>query len=137
MAGETFGTDGRVEPAESLVRLTHIMYLLHAIGLGVGAFSQAATMVGAFVFGWTSIIAIIINYVKRGETTGTFLESHFHWQARTFWWCLLWLAIAALLYVLLVGFLLNWLLFALVGLWAVYRILRGWMALRDRRALPA
>ncbi len=136
MAGGIFGADGRLEPAESLVRLAHIMYLLHAIGLGIGAFSQAATMVGAFVFGWTSIIAIIINYVKRGETAGTFLESHFHWQARTFWWCLLWLVIAALLYVLLVGFLLNWLLFALVGLWAVYRILRGWLALKDRRAVP-
>ncbi|MBI4755917.1 MAG: hypothetical protein HY778_11020 [Betaproteobacteria bacterium] len=123
-------------PGDSLIRLTHVMYLLHAIGLGIGAFSQAATVVGAFVFGWTSIIAIIINYVKRDEVRGTFLESHFHWQAGTFWWCLLWLAVAAILYVLLVGFVLNVLLFFVVGIWAVYRIARGWLALKDRRELP-
>jgi uncharacterized membrane protein len=123
-------------PSDGLIRLTHLMYLLHAIGLGIGAFSQAATVVGAFVFGWTSIIAIIINYVKRDEVRGTFLESHFRWQASTFWWCLLWLVIGAVLYVLLVGFLLNWLVFGLVGIWAIYRIARGWLALDGRRELP-
>ena len=123
-------------PSDGLIRLTHLMYLLHAIGLGIGAFSQAATVVGAFVFGWTSIIAIIINYVKRDEVRGTFLESHFRWQASTFWWCLLWLLIGAVLYVLLVGFLLNWLVFGLVGIWAIYRIARGWLALDGRREMP-
>ena len=65
-----------------------------------------------------------------------------HWEIKPLGWRslftdrLLWLAIAALLYVLLVGFLFNWLLFAIVGLWAVYRILRGWLALKDRRPLP-
>ncbi len=131
-------TSGRVVdvPSDGLIRLTHLMYLLHAIGLGIGAFSQAATVVGAFVFGWTSIIAIIINYVKRDEVRGTFLESHFRWQASTFWWCLLWLVIGAVLYVLLVGFLLNWLVFGLVGIWAIYRIGRGWLALDGRREMP-
>jgi uncharacterized membrane protein len=123
-------------PSDGLIRLTHLMYLLHAIGLGIGAFSQAATVVGAFVFGWTSIIAIIINYVKRDEVRGTFLESHFRWQASTFWWFLLWLVIGAVLYVLLVGFLLNWLVFGLVGIWAIYRIARGWLALDGRREMP-
>lgn len=123
-------------PGDGLIKLTHLMYLLHAIGLGIGAFSQAATVVGAFVFGWTSIIAIIINYVKRDEVQGTFLESHFRWQAGTFWWCVLWLAVGFVLYLLIVGFLLNWAVFALVGLWAVYRIARGWLALKDRRGLP-
>ena len=94
-------------PSEGLIRLAHLMYLLHAIGLGIGAFSQAATVVGAFVFGWTSIIAIIINYIKRDDVRGTFLESHFRWQASTFWWCVLWLVIGAVLYLLLVGFVLN------------------------------
>lgn len=124
-------------PRQGLVKLTHILYLLHAIGLGIGAFSQAATVVGGFVFGWTSIIAIIINYVKRDDVKGTFLESHFRWQTRTFWYCLLWLAIALILYLLLVGFLLNWLLFLVVGIWATYRIVRGWLALKDGRPLPA
>lgn len=124
-------------PSDGLIRLTHLMYLLHAIGLGIGAFSSAATVVGAFVFGWTSIVAIIINYVKRGDIQGTFLESHFRWQAGTFWWCVLWLLIGLVLYLVLVGFLLNWLVFGIVGLWAIYRIIRGWLALNARETLPA
>ncbi|MDB5802614.1 MAG: hypothetical protein JWL63_3553 [Rhodocyclales bacterium] len=113
------------------VQLTHILYLLHAIGLVVGAWSQAATMIGAFVFGWTSIIAIIINYVKRDELKGTFLESHFIWQADTFWRCAVVMLIGIALYFVLVGFFINWLVFGLVGLWAVYRIIKGWLALNE------
>jgi uncharacterized membrane protein len=120
-------------PSDGLIRLTHLMYLLHAIGLGIGAFSSAATIVGAFVFGWTSIIAIIINYVKRSDIQGTFLESHFRWQAGTFWWCLLWIVIGALLYVFLVGIG----ILAIAGLWAIYRIIRGWLALNSREPMPA
>jgi uncharacterized membrane protein len=123
-------------PSDGLIRLTHLMYLLHAIGLGIGAFSSAATVIGAFVFGWTSIVAIIINYVKRGDIQGTFLESHFRWQAGTFWWCVLWLVIGVVLYLVLVGFLLNWLVFGIVGIWAIYRIIRGWLALNSREPMP-
>jgi uncharacterized membrane protein len=80
------------------------------------------------VFGWTPIIAIIINYLKR---EGTILESHFSWQADTFWRCLVAMLIGIVLYLLLIGFFVNWLIFGLVGLWAVYRIAKGWLALRD------
>lgn len=118
-----------VKPA--LVQLTHVLYALHAVGLVIGAWSQAVTMVGAFVFGWTSIIAIIINYVKREDVKGTILESHFAWQADTFWRCLIVMLIGLVLYLLLVGFLINWLIFGLVGFWAVYRIVRGWLALNE------
>ena len=77
------------EPAPSLVTICHVTYALHALGLAIGAFGTA-TVVGAFLFGWPSIIAVIINYVKRGEARGTWLESHFSWQIRTFWFALLW-----------------------------------------------
>jgi len=125
--------DGKVVVAAnpSHVQLTHILYLLHSVGLVIGAWSQAATMIGAFVFGWTSIIAIIINYVKRDELKGTFLESHFIWQADTFWRCLIVMLIGIVLYLFLVGFFINWLIFGLVGLWAVYRIVKGWLALKE------
>lgn len=113
------------------IQLTHILYLLHAIGLVIGIWSQAVTMVGAFVFGWSSIIAIVINYVKRDELKGTFLESHFSWQADTFWRCLIVFLIGLVLYLLVVGLLINWLIFGLTGLWAVYRIVKGWLALND------
>lgn len=126
--------DGRalVAAPAHLVRLTHIMYAMHSVGLCIGAFT-AATIVGAFVFCWPSIIAIVMNYVKRDEVAGTILASHFAWQATTFWRCAVALFICFALYLILVGFFINWILFGLVGLWAVYRIARGWMALSALR----
>jgi uncharacterized membrane protein len=126
------------EPHPSLVTTTHITYALHALGLAIGAFG-ASTVIGAFIFGWPSIIAVIINYVKRSDARGTWLESHFTWQIRTFWFAVLWaclvLVMGALLAVVLVGFAI-WIvgLFAL-GCWAIYRIAAGWLRLNDRRAI--
>ena len=65
------------------------IYALHAFSLLTGIVG-AATVIGAFLTGWPSIIAVILNYVKRGEVRGTWLESHFRWQIRTFWYGLLW-----------------------------------------------
>jgi uncharacterized membrane protein len=127
------------EPHPSLVTISHVTYGLHALGLAIGAFG-AASIVGSFLFGWPSIVAVIINYVKRGDTRGTWLESHFDWQIRTFWFSLLWAALVAftglLLAIVLVGFAIWAIgLFAL-GVWAIYRIARGWSALQSRRAVP-
>jgi uncharacterized membrane protein len=113
---------------------------LHAVGLAAGAFS-AATIIGAFIFGWPSILAVIINYVKRDEARGTWLESHLSWQIRTFWFAVLWASLVVVvgfaLTLVLIGFAILWIgLFAL-GIWATYRIVRGWMALNEGRALPA
>jgi uncharacterized membrane protein len=127
-----------VEASPGLVRTTHVVYALHAIGLALGAFG-AATVVGSFLFGWPSIIAVIVNYVKRGDARGTWLESHFDWQIRTFWYSLLWALLIALvsavLAIVIIGFA-TWVvgLFVL-GIWAVYRIARGWLRLKDRRPM--
>jgi uncharacterized membrane protein len=131
-------TDATVvrDPDPSLITTLHVTYALHAVGLAIGAFG-ASTVVGAFIFGWPSIIAVIINYVKRGDARGTWLESHFEWQIRTFWYALLWAAfvflLGALLVIVLVGFAI-WAvgLFAL-GIWAIYRIALGWSRLSSRR----
>jgi uncharacterized membrane protein len=126
------------EPDASLVTITTVTYALHALGLAIGAFGTAS-VVGAFLFGWPSIIAVIINYVKRDEARGTWLESHFTWQIRTFWVALAWAlvigAVGAVLAIVLVGFAIWMVGFFVLGLWAIYRIVRGWMALRDRRAV--
>ena len=58
-------TTPTTSPSQNLVTVAHVVYALHAVGLAIGAFG-AATIVGAFIFGWPSIIAVIINYVKRG-----------------------------------------------------------------------
>jgi len=127
------------EPAPSLITVSHVTYALHALGLAIGAFG-AATVVGSFVFGWPSIIAVILNYVKRGEARGTWLESHFTWQIRTFWFALLWAAVVlasgAVLAIVLVGFAIWAVGFFALGVWAIYRVARGWLRLLDRRSVP-
>ena len=127
------------EPDPSLITVSHVTYALHALGLAIGAFG-AATVVGSFVFGWPSIIAVIINYVKRGDARGTWLESHFTWQIRTFWFALLWaaivLAIGAVLAIVLVGFAIWVVGLFVLGVWAIYRIARGWMRLNDHQPMP-
>src|SRR4051794_35350280 len=83
------------QPAPSLVTVAHVVYALHALSLAVGAFT-AASVVGAFLFGWPSLIAVVINYVKRDDARGTWLESHFRLQIRTFWLALLWAVLVAI-----------------------------------------
>jgi uncharacterized membrane protein len=122
------------EPDASLVTTLHVTYALHALGLAIGALS-ASTVVGSFIFGWPSIIAVIINYVKRGDARGTWLESHFDWQIATFWSalvlaCLIGLS-GLLLAVVLIGFAIWIIGFFALGLWAIYRIATGWLRLRD------
>jgi uncharacterized membrane protein len=124
------------QPTPSLISWTQIIYALHAFSLLTGILG-AATVVGAFLTGWPSIIAVILNYVKRAESRGTWLESHFRWQIRTFWFGLLWisLCVAFIVLTLGIGILVAWLPLTIVGLWFIYRIVRGWVALRDGRAM--
>ena len=114
------------EQDASLVSTLQLTYALHAVGLAIGAFG-AATVVGSFIFGWPSIIAVIINYVKRGDARGTWLDSHFSWQIRTFWYAVLWSCLVFFaglpLTLVIIGF----------GIWAIYRIAKGWISLNDRR----
>jgi len=120
----------------SLITTLHVTYALHALGLAIGAFG-AATVVGSFIFGWPSIIAVIINYVRRGEARGTWLESHFDWQIKTFWYAvglsILIFISGLLLAIVLVGFAIWALGFFALGVWAIYRIAKGWTRLRDRQ----
>ena len=126
------------EPDPSLVTTTHVTYALHALGLAIGAFG-ASTVIGAFLFGWPSIIAVIINYVKRNDARGTWLESHFTWQIRTFWFAVLWSCIIGILgavfLIVLIGIGIWVAGFFILGVWAIYRIASGWLRLRDRRQI--
>ena len=120
---------------DSLLTVAHVMYGLHAFSAFTGLISTAF-VVTAFLTGWPSIIAVIINYVKRGDARGTWLESHFSWQLRTFWYALFWLILAGLLFMTVIGLPAAILLILGTGIWVLYRIGRGWLALLDRKTLP-
>ena len=121
---------------QSLYDWTQIIYGLHALSLLTGILG-AATVIGAFLIGWPSIIAVIMNYIKRSEASGTWLESHFRWQIRTFWYGAFWAALCGIFVVLTfgIGVLFVWLPLGLLAIWFIYRVARGWMALRDRRPM--
>ena len=122
--------------SQSLYDWTQIIYALHALSLLIGIIGTA-TVIGAFLLGWPSIIAVIMNYIKRSEVGGTWLESHFRWQIRTFWFGALWTCLCFLFVVLTlgVGIIIAWLPLGLVAVWFIYRVARGWMALRERRQM--
>ena len=118
----------------SLVQLTHVIYGLHAVAVLVGI-TSAATIAGGLVFGLPSLIAVFLNYLKRGDVTGTWLESHFRWQIRTFWFTALWLLVYGLLIITLIGIPIAFVLIAILGLWVIYRVVRGWAALAGVRPI--
>lgn len=101
----------------------NILYVMHAIS--------------PFTFWTLSVVAVIIGAIMRDRVRGTWVESHYSWLARTFFWGLLWLAIVTFLFVVsLIGILLLWLPWSLLTIWYLYRVVRGWLALNDRRPMP-
>jgi uncharacterized membrane protein len=123
---------------QTLISYTHVIYGLHAFSVLVGI-TTGATVVGYFICGIPSIVAVIMNYARRSATKGTFLESHFSWQIRTFWFAVLWTAliwvVTGPLWLILIGIPLTLAALAILGIWIIYRVLRGWLALRDRRPM--
>jgi len=115
--------------------LAHVMYGLHAFSAVNGLLSPAL-IVTAFLTGWPSIIAVIINYVKRGDVRGTWLESHYSWQLRTFWYAVLWLAIGGILFVTLVGIPAAFIMWMATGAGVLYGLIGGWLALTNHRERP-
>jgi uncharacterized membrane protein len=101
---------------KSLKTLTTAVYALQAAG---------------FLVGITWIVAVVIDYVKRDEAKGTWLESHFSWQIRTFWWGLLWAVLGAITFLVLIG----WFILAADTVWIIYRIVKGWLYLNDNKPI--
>ena len=122
-------------PSQGMINLTHVIYALHAIAV-ISGITTSATIVGSFVSGMPSIIAVILNYVKRGAVRGTWLDSHFRWQIRTFWFAFLWIAIAYLMFITIIGIPFFFAIIAGAGLWVLYRVVRGWISLSNRSMMP-
>ena len=122
-------------PREGLITLAHVIYALHAFSVFTGL-ASSMLVVTAFLTGWPSIIAVILNYAKRAEVRGTWLDSHFGWQIRTFWFALLWLVAGWVAFVTLVGIPVALAVWIGTGLWVLYRIVRGWMTLSSEKPMP-
>ncbi len=95
---------------------TTVIYGLYALSLLIGV---------------TSLFAIVMNYIKRSDVAGTYLESHFRWQIRTFWFGLLWAFIGAVTLILAVG----WFVLIADLIWFIYRIVKGWLNLNENKPM--
>jgi uncharacterized membrane protein len=98
--------------------LTTLIYGLYAASLLVGI---------------TGLVAIVMNYVKRGDVAGTWLESHFRWQMRTFWFWLLWTVVGVITAIIVVG----WVIIIANTVWVIYRIVKGWLRLNENKPMYA
>ena len=105
------------EQLASLKTLATVIYALYALSLFSGI---------------TAIVAIVLNYIKLDDARGTWLESHFRWQIRTFWWSVVWFVLGALTWIILVG----WVVLGVAGVWFIYRIAKGWLNLNDGKPMP-
>lgn len=123
------------EPCGGTRIVAHIVYGLHALSILIGVLT-GATVASAFVFSWPSILAVILNYIFRGDADGTYLESHFSWQIRTFWMAALLLVVMLFVGTLLMFVGIGFIGFLVLGIWVAYRIGLGWVKLSRHEALP-
>lgn len=106
------------EKLASLKTLNHVTYALYALSL--------------LGFGTTAIVAIVLNYIKRDDARGTWLESHFSWQIRTFWWSVVWAVVGFVTMIILIG----WVVWGVASIWFIYRIAKGWLNLNEGKPMP-
>jgi len=122
-------------PPSSLIRLTYLIYALHIFS-AISGLLTPALIVTAFLTGWPSVIALIMSYIWREDARGSYLASHFTWLIRTFWFTLLWLVIGSVLIATIIGLVIGVPMLLVVGIWVLYRLARGLLALNDRRIVP-
>ena len=127
--------DMTLQPSASLVSLTYIIYALHLFS-AIGGVLSSAFILTAFLTGWPSIIAVVLNYLKRADVAGTYLDSHFRWHIRTFWFALIWMLIAGFLVVTFIGIPFAFIIFVATGIWVLYRMIRGLLRLNKSLPMP-
>ncbi len=124
------------EPRPSVLTVAQLVYALHTVAIIIGLIGTA-TVIGSFLGSLPSIMAVILNYVKRGEARGTWVYSHYQWQIRTFWFAVLWALLGWALVLTIIGVVVGVPILIALTLWLIYRIGRGWLRLRDRLPMYA
>jgi uncharacterized membrane protein len=126
-------------PSSSLISMTLLVYALFGVAAVVGLVSSGFPLIAPLT-GIIGIVGIILAYVKRGEATGTWLETHYRWLIRTFWFSLLWGAIGAVIFVLLaiiiIGLFIGYLIWVATTIWVLYRLVRGYMLFNQSKPIP-
>ena len=109
--------------APTPTRVAHIMYLLHAIS--------------PFTLWTLSLVAVIVGAINRDSVRNTWVESHYSWLLRTFLWGIFWLVLVTVIFTItIVGFFLLFIPWAVLTIWYLYRVIRGWLLLNDGRPAP-
>ena len=107
-------------------QVAHVLYLMHGLA--------------PFTAWLLAVVAIIVGIFTRDAVRGTWVETHYSWLSRTFWWGLLWIAVnsvlTVILFVSLVGILIWWLPWTILFFWYLYRVIRGWLRLNDGKPAP-
>jgi uncharacterized membrane protein len=106
-------------PEDGLKKLAMLVYALQAASLFTGSLTLFA--------------GIIINYVRMDDVKGSWIESHFRWQKKTFWYSLVWMVIGGVTVIFLVG----WVVLLGVSIWMIYRVVKGWVYLSENRPMPS
>jgi uncharacterized membrane protein len=121
---------GDAQRESSLRTVGHISYALHAI------VAVAAVVPGFQVSTLLLVAAFLLDVIKKGDARGTWQESHFSWRIRSVVWAMILYGIAWILVVTIILIPIAWVMFGVVSIWFLYRVIRGWLALNDRRAMP-
>ncbi len=108
---------------QSAKELAWWLYIFHGISF-------------VFSLGLFSWIPLIINYLRRPVTAGTFVYSHHTWQIRTFWWYLVWMLVGGVFWLTLIGIPLAFLIWTVAWIWNAYRLIRGMLDLIDNKPMP-
>lgn len=112
-----------------------LVYALFAVAALVGVASHGFPLF-APLLGIVGVVAIIVAYVKRDEAQGSWVQSHFRWLVRTFWWSLLWAMLGAVVFITLIGIPIAFAIWAIDTIWVIYRVIRGYLYFHDSRPVP-
>ena len=126
-------------PSQSLISTTLVVYALFAVAAVVGLVSSGFPLIVPLV-GLIGIVGLILAYVKRGDAAGTWLQSHYRWLIRTFWFSLLWGFIGGLVLVtlglILIGIPIAFCIWVAATIWVMYRLIRGYVLFKDSKPIP-
>jgi uncharacterized membrane protein len=132
-------TDAVGAPSAGLVSTTLIIYALFGAAAVMGLVSSGFPLISPLM-GLVGIIGVILAYVRRADAAGTWLESHYRWLIRTFWFSFLWGMAGGLVLVtlglILIGIPIAFGIWIAATIWVLYRLIRGYVLFNDSKAIP-